>query len=154
MAGVRFHHRSVMEYLAAERLTYLREQRMPLKSLRRLIFAETKGKVIVRPSKRPVAAWLALNIPSIFELLRDHEPEVLLNEGDPEALSLAQRKEILRAFANIYYSSGWRGMDVHPFQVERFASSDLADEIRQLWQGEWRILKFGCCLLASLVLEI
>lgn len=145
---VRFHHRSVMEYLAAERLTYLREQRMPLKSLRRLIFAETKGKVIVRPSKRPVAAWLALNIPSIFELLRDHEPEVLLNEGDPEALSLAQRKEILRAFANIYYSSGWRGMDVPSIQVERFASSDLADEIRQLWQGgvenpEVRLLLIG-----------
>ena len=145
---VRFHHRSVMEYLAAERLTYLREQRMPLKSLRRLIFAETKGKIIVRPSKRPVAAWLALNIPSIFELLRDNEPEVLLNEGDPEALSLAQRKEILRAFANRYCSSGWRGMDVPSIQVERFASADLADEIRQLWQGgvenpEVRLLLIG-----------
>ena len=130
---VRFYHRSAMEYLAAERLTYLREQRMPLKSLRRLIFAETKGKIIVRPSKRPVAAWLALNIPSIFELLRDNEPEVLLNEGDPEALSLPQRKEILRAFAKRYCSSGWRGMDVPSIQVERFASADLADEIRQIW---------------------
>ena len=145
---VRFHHRSVIEYLAAERLTYLREQRMPLKALRRLIFAETKDKIIVRPSKRPVAAWLALNIPSIFELLRDNEPEVLLNEGDPEALSLAQRKEILRAFANRYCSSGWRGMDVPSIQVERFASADLADEIRQLWQGgvenpEVRLLLIG-----------
>jgi len=130
---VRFHHRSVMEFLAAERLTYLREQRMPLKALRRLIFAETKDKIIVRPSKRPVAAWLALNIPSIFELLRDNEPEVLLNEGDPEALSLAQRKEILRAFAKRYCSSGWRGMDVPSIQVERFASADLADEIRKIW---------------------
>jgi hypothetical protein len=96
---VRFHHRSVMEFLAAERLTSFREQKVPIKSIKRLIFAETKGKIIVRPSKRPVAAWLALNIPSIFESLRDNEPEVLLNEGDPEALSLAQRKEILRAFA-------------------------------------------------------
>jgi len=130
---VRFHHRSVMEFLAAERLTYFRKQKVSLKSIKRLIFAETKGKIIVRPSKRPVAAWLALNIPSIFELLRDNEPEVLLNEGDPEALSLAQRKEILRAFARRYCSSGWRGMDVPSTQVERFASADLEEEIRQIW---------------------
>ena len=58
---VRFHHRSVAEYLAAERLLTLRKQGMPFRALKRLLFAETKGRTIVRPSKRPVAGWLALH---------------------------------------------------------------------------------------------
>ncbi len=84
---VRFHHRSVVEYLATERLRALRAMGMSFRALRRLIFAQTKGKTIVRPSKRPIAGWLALTENRIFKMLRDNEPAVLLDEGDPEALS-------------------------------------------------------------------
>lgn len=92
---VRFHHRSVAEYLAAERLIAFRRQGMPFRALKRLLFAETKGNTIVRPSKRPVAGWLALQEDGIFELLRDNEPAVLLDEGDPESLTQTQRNQAL-----------------------------------------------------------
>lgn len=90
---VRFHHRSVVEYLAAERLRVLRHRGMPFRALKRLLFAQTKGKTIVLPSKRPIAGWLALAEARIFEMLRDNEPAVLLDEGDPEALSPSQRNQ-------------------------------------------------------------
>ncbi|WOI53048.1 hypothetical protein [Parvularcula sp. LCG005] len=132
---VRFHHRSVAEYLAAERLIALRRQGMPFRALKRLLFAETKGKTIVRPSKRPVAGWLALQEDGIFELLRDNEPAVLLDEGDPESLAQTQRNQALRAYAERYGPGGWRGLQVPHIQVHRFASKELADEIDGIWRS-------------------
>ena len=131
---VRFHHRSVFEYLAAERLKTLVESgRMSLRALQRLLFANTKGKTIVRPSMRPIAGWLALSHPRIFEKLRDHEPTVLLNEGDPESLTQHQRNQALRAYVKRYGMGGWRDLRTPPIQIQRFASPELAYEINHLW---------------------
>ncbi|MFM9797853.1 NACHT domain-containing protein [Aeromonas dhakensis] len=132
---VRFHHRSVAEYLAAERLRALRIHGMPFRALKRLLFAETKGKTIVRPSKRAVAGWLALQEDGIFELLRDNEPTVLLDEGDPESLTQTQRNQALRAYAERYGLGGWRGLQVPDIQVHRFASNELAEEIDRIWRS-------------------
>lgn len=132
---VRFHHRSVAEYLAAERLIVLRRQGMPFRALKRLIFAETRSNTIVRPSKRPVAGWLALQENGIFELLRDNEPAVLLDEGDPESLTQIQRNQALYAYSERYGSSGWRGLQVPHIQVHRFASNELAEEIERIWRN-------------------
>ena len=131
---VRFHHRSVVEYLAAERLRALLARGMSFRDLKRLIFTQTRGKTIVRPSKRPIAGWLALAEARIFEMLRDNEPAVLLDEGDPEALSPSQRNQALRAYVERYGLGGWRGLSVPHIQVHRFASPELADDIRQLWE--------------------
>ena len=130
---VRFHHRSVVEYLAAERLRALRARGMSFRALKRLIFAQTKGKTIVCPSKRPIAGWLALSEDGIFEMLRDNEPTVLLNEGDPEALSQSQRNQALHTYVERYGQGGWRGLSVPRIQVYRFASPELADAVSQLW---------------------
>ncbi|SDR00213.1 hypothetical protein [Pseudovibrio sp. Tun.PSC04-5.I4] len=132
---VRFHHRSVTEYLASERLITLRRQGMPFNALKRILFAETKGKTIARPSKRPIAGWLALHENRVFELLRDHEPAVLLDEGDPESLTQKQRNQALSAFANRYGVGGWRGIQVPQIQVHRFATRELASDIDRIWKG-------------------
>jgi hypothetical protein len=130
---VRFHHRSVAEYLAAKRLLDMRKKGMTARILQQLIFAETKGNTIVRPSKRPVAGWLALEENMIFKLLRDHEPAVLLSEGDPESLTTFQRAEALRAYVKRYGKGGWRGLEIPQIQIHRFASAELALEINRLW---------------------
>lgn len=131
---VRFHNISIAEYLAAERLSYMRKNGMPFRALKRLIFAETKGKTIVRPSKRPLAGWLALKEDRFYELLRDHEPSVLLDNGDPESLSSTQRSQALRAYSQHYGTGGWRGLRVPYIQIHRLASPDLATEISSIWQ--------------------
>ena len=130
---VRFHHRSVAEYLTAERIKFLRDRGMTASALRRLIFAQTRGKTIVRPSKRPIAGWLALADTMIFETLRDHEPAVLLVEGDPETLTPSQRNQALRAYVERFGQGGWRGLDVPHIQIHRFASPELAEEMKRLW---------------------
>lgn len=130
---VRFHHRSVAEYLAAERIKALRARGMPASALKRLIFAQTKGKIIVRPSKRPIAGWLALAEDMVFETLRDHEPAVLLTEGDPESLTLSKRSQALCSYVERYSKGGWRGLTVPHIQIHRFASPELAAEINRLW---------------------
>lgn len=132
---VRFHHRSVAEYLAAGRLWTLLGRGMPFRSLKRLLFAETKGKIIVRPSKRPIAGWLALKDDRIFEMLRDNEPAVILNEGDPESLTSIQRNQALQAYVERYGKGGWRGQSIPHIQIHRFASSELASEINLLWDA-------------------
>lgn len=130
---VRFHHRSIAEYLAAGRIRTLRANGMTTRALKRLIFTETKGKLIARPSKRAIAGWLALDEDMVFETLRDHEPAVLLTEGDPESLTLPRRKEALRAYVERYGKGGWRGLSVPHIQINRFADSELAEEINRLW---------------------
>lgn len=130
---VRFHHRSVMEFLAAERVRALRSRGMTARALKRLLFAATRGNTIARPSKRAIAGWLALDDDTVFEMLRDHEPDVLLTYGDPESLSLPKRVQALRAYAKRYGDSGWRGLSVPHIQIHRFASPELADEINRLW---------------------
>ncbi|MCY3769984.1 MAG: ATP-binding protein [Gammaproteobacteria bacterium] len=134
---VRFHHRSVTEYLAAERLRQLRGRGMPFCTLKELLFVQVHNKMVVRPSKRPIAGWLALEEKRIFEMLRDNEPAVLLEEGDPEGLSELQRKEVLRAYVEHHGRGGRRrhglGIPQHS-QVYRFASSGLAGEIIRLWK--------------------
>ena len=131
---VRFHHRSVIEYLAAEELYARLERGMPRASVHRLLFAETaQGEQVMRPSMRPVAAWLARRCDDIFEHIRDIEPTVLLDYGDPASLRPQQRIQALRAYATRYGMGGWRGLKVPYLQIHRFASPELGLEIQSLW---------------------
>jgi len=133
---VRFHHRSVVEFLAAQRLEDRVAQGMPVKAVKRLLFAETLQKVkAVRPTMRPVAAWLAASHPSIFSEVRDREPDVILDHADPESLPLPQRVDALRSYVRLYGQGGWRGLQVPRMQVLRFASPDLAEHVLDLWRA-------------------
>ena len=130
---VRFHHRSVVEYLAAYRLADRLSKGMSIKAVKRLLFAETAHTIkIIKPSMRPVAAWLAQSSSSIFEEVRNREPETLLSEGDPESLTPGQRVEALQAFVSWYGDGGWRGLKIPSLQVSRFASLDLSSTVKEM----------------------
>ena len=123
---VRFHHRSVIEFLAAKRLEALLERRMPMKSIKRLLFAETaQGGKVVRPSMRPVAAWLSLWRDSIYEEVRSREPAVLLNHGDPQSLRTGQRIETLKAYAERYGEGGCAASSFPKFRCSGLHRRDL-----------------------------
>ncbi len=130
---IRFHHRSVQEYLAAKRLLWLREQGMTTKALSRLLFAERYGVQVAVPSMRAIAAWLSLWDENIRRDLTRYEPEALLSFGDPEALSFAARTDLLREFATTYGQGGWRGIDIPIDEVRRLAHPSLAPLIHALW---------------------
>lgn len=130
---VRFHHRSVQEYLAACHLKALRNKGMSTKALFRLLFAERYGEKVVIPSMRPIAAWLALWDDSVRRELTRREPEVLLSAGDPGSLTIAARAELLRAFVAAYGEGSWRGLHIPIDEVHRLADPELGPTIRELW---------------------
>lgn len=130
---VRFHHRSIQEYLAACRLRALRDAGMSTAALFRLLFAEQYGIRVIIPSMRPIAAWLALWDERVRHELVSREPETLLSMGDPEALPIPARAHLLRAFAQAYGNGGWRGLRIPSDEARRLAHPDLANVIRELW---------------------
>jgi hypothetical protein len=132
---VRFHHRSVVEFLAAKRLDALLASGVSVKSIKRLLFSVTaQGARTVRPSMRPVAAWLALWRDAIFDDVVALDPAVLLDHGDPQSLSPAQRIRALEAYADRYGRGGWRGLETPTIQVHRFASPELAGSVTRIWE--------------------
>lgn len=131
---VRFHHRSIQEYLAAERLRKLRGAGMTARQLHRLLFADTYGEKVVVPALRPIAAWLSIHDPAVAHELLRREPEVLLQFGDPESLSIDVRRELLKAFVEAYAGGGWRGLHMPRAESRRLAKPELAAEVRAAWE--------------------
>jgi hypothetical protein len=131
---VRFHHRSVIEYLAAAQLNAMLKRGVSVKAIKRLLFVETaQGMPVVRPSMGPVAAWLALSCASIFKNIVDTDPAVILDYGDPQSLTPAQRIAALRAYVARYGDGGWRGLNRSRIQIHRFAGPELTDSVNELW---------------------
>ena len=133
---VRFHHRSVQEYLAAQRLKALRDRGMSTRALFRLLFAERYGVAVVLPSMRAITAWLALWDEAVCRELIEREPEALLSLGDPATLGIAARKDLVRRFAARYGKGGRHGLHIPIAEVGRLAHSDLASVIRECWNNE------------------
>ncbi|TIP52800.1 MAG: hypothetical protein E5X69_06925 [Mesorhizobium sp.] len=132
---VRFHHRSVLEFLAAKRLELLLSRGASIKSVKRLLFTETaQGSRAVRPSMRAVAAWLALSRDTIFDDIILLDPAVVLDHGDPQSLRPIQRVRALEAYVDRYGRGGWRGLAVPRVQVRRFASPELAQSLKRFWE--------------------
>ena len=132
---IRFHHRSVQEYLAACRLRRLRDKGMSRTALFTLLFAEVYRVDVVRPSMRAIAAWLAIWDSDVRAELIEREPEVLLSFGDPSELELEARARLLRAFVAEYGQGGWRGLDIPLEAVRRLSHPELAGVIRECWKN-------------------
>jgi hypothetical protein len=131
---VRFHHRSVVEFLAAKRLDALLARGVSIKAIKRLLFTETaQGVRTVRPSMRAVAAWLALSRDTVFDDIVAIDPAVVLDHGDPQSLRPDQRIRALDAYVSRFGGGGWRGLGAPRIQVHRFASAELSDTVKRLW---------------------
>lgn len=132
---VRFHHRSVVEYLSAYRLNRLSEAGMKRRSVMRLLFSVTRqGKEVVKPTMRPIAAWLALKQHQIFEEVVAREPEVMLQHGDPESLPPSTRVRVLQAFVTRYGRGGYRGIETPSIQVVRFSCPEVRAAASAIWR--------------------
>ena len=133
---VRFHHRSVIEFLASERLKVLIGRGLNVRALRRLIFCISPDNLkLVKPTMKPVAAWLSKTHEVIFNEICENQPEILLEYGDPESLTVHQRKRAISSYVNLYGAGGWRGIRIPSIQTHRFASADLSDELLRLWNS-------------------
>lgn len=129
---VRFHHRTVREYLAARWLKRLIDEGKSRRSIEGLLFAIWYGRDVVIPSMRPIAAWLALWDERVRNRLRTIAPEVLIKNGDPSVLEIEFRKSLLIGFADRYADHQYTGTSFDITMVRRLADPKLASTVNDL----------------------
>ncbi|WP_441229549.1 hypothetical protein AB7828_04935 [Tardiphaga sp. 215_C5_N2_1] len=129
---VRFHHRSVREYLTAEWLHTLLVDEGSREKIEGLFFRKQYGIEVIVPTLRPVLPWLAVLDRRILDKVVDLAPEVLFEGGDPSKLPLETRRRILRQTCE-QLALPAHGRSVTEYEaVQRFANPDLAHDIGAL----------------------
>ena len=129
---VRFHHRSVREYLTAEWFAHLLKKETSRRRIEELFFREQYGLEVVVPVMRPILPWLAIFDEKIRDRIRRIAPEVLFEGGDPSQLPLETRRQILHQVCD-QLVSGTSNRSMSDYAaVQRFANADLTSDIKNL----------------------
>jgi hypothetical protein len=134
---VRFHHRSVLEFLAATEIDHMvASGALAVSAAKRMLFSlSDTQKLLPKPSMRPVAGWLAMMRPEFFDTVLEVEPSTLLLYGDPESLSEEQCVQALRAYVKRHGAGQWRGLEMPSLQLERLARQPLHQVILEAWSA-------------------
>ena len=131
---VRFHHRTVREYLTAEWLSDLLARETSRRKIEALLFRNQYGLEVAVPTMRPILPWLALLDDKVRERLRSVAPEVLFEGGDPSRLPFETRRTILYEVCEQLASGASRWSATDYDAVQRFSNADLAEDIRRLFR--------------------
>ena len=129
---VRFHHRTMREYLAAKWLLGLIDGGLPRRKLEAALFPTTPTGRIVPAHLAATAAWMAIEDSSILKKMLELAPQHLIDEGDPDGLSPETRGEVLRAYVEKFQG---RQHSYHRFDragLGRFAAAGLSTTINEL----------------------
>lgn len=108
---VKFHHRSIREYLAAQWVAKQLEHGVPLQRLQGLFAGRPFGEPVLVSSRRAVLSWLAAINVKVREWVVGSFPEILFYEGDPQSWD---RPSVDKAFAN-YIEASKRGLQLNWF---------------------------------------
>lgn len=132
---VRFHHRSIAEYLASSWLSDRLKNNCPFPEIEALLFRRSHERDVVIPSRAPLAAWLSAGEGIHHQRIRDRvlrsKPELLIQHGDPEMLPLETRKALLRALVDRYSDRKTARVGTDNDLLRRLAHADLAGDISQ-----------------------
>ncbi|NHZ44953.1 NACHT domain-containing protein [Massilia aquatica] len=131
---VRFHHRSVKEYLAAQWFLKLLSQEVSRRRVEELFFREQYGIEVVVPSLRPLLPWLTMVDDRILARVRRVAPEIVFEGGDPVQLPADVRSSILGQMCDQLASGESRRSLADFAAIQRFAAPDLTDTLRCLVQ--------------------
>lgn len=133
---VRFHHRRVVEYLAARWFSKRMEEGCPIRALEQVLFADSDGRRMLRRSLAPVTAWLCNGNDGWNEDIRswvlEAAPEIHLEYGDAAALPLEYRRSLLKAW--VQRNAGRKRVWVRssPDALRRLSDARLASDISEL----------------------
>ena len=130
--AVRFHHRTVREYLTAEWLHELIRGASSRFKIENLFFRTQYGLEVINPSMRPVLPWLALLDERICTRLAEVAPEVFFEGGDPGQLPLSIRRSVLRKACEHLAQPAHSSTMTDYSAVQRFAHHDLTEDIKEL----------------------
>ncbi|QPS06910.1 hypothetical protein I6G66_21745 [Delftia acidovorans] len=132
--SVRFHHRSVLEYLAAQWFHKLLKQEVSRQRVEALFIREQYGLQVVTPSLRGLLPWLAMSDPRILARVQQVAPEIVFEGGDPQMLPSNVRSAILADVCK-QMAAGTLDRTSAPFSaIQRFAAPDVSEAVRRLIQ--------------------
>jgi hypothetical protein len=134
----------VRAYLAARWLQRLRKSNLSQQELFDLLFAQTYGVEVIKPTMQETAAWLSLWDENVAKQVARRQPSLLLTAGDPATLSQQTRESLLdRIIEQI--ASGEQVPLLDRDSLKRFCRPDLAQAVRKLWvahQGHTEACRF------------
>ena len=130
---VRFHHRTVREYLTAEWLKELLDRETSRRKIEYLLFREQYGQEVIVPTMRPVLVWLILLDDKIRERALAISPELIFEGGEPKALPFVIRQKILRDLCETLHAGVMRSSPSDYRAVQRFADKDIAADVKALF---------------------
>ena len=126
--AVRFRHREVREFLAAEWFRQLLQEGNARHAVENLIFREQYGKKFIAPRLRPILPWLILMDENIRKRAVALHPEIPIEGGDPARLPLPERKKILVDVLQQIVRDESAGSAQDNAAIARIAQPDLTDE--------------------------
>jgi hypothetical protein len=135
LGRARFHNDNqgvVRGYLTARWLHRLRKCNLSQTGLSELLFAQTYGIDVIKPSMQETAAWLSLWDKNIAREVARRNPFLLFTAGDPATLSRQARESLLRQVIT-RIAAGERVPTLDFDSLKRFSRPDLADMVRKLW---------------------
>jgi len=130
--SVRFHHRSVREFLTAKWLVDLLKRHASRPRIESLFLQEQYGIQVVVPTMRAILSWLVLFDGKIREKVCKIEPEIIFEGGDPSKLPMNTRRDVLRIVCKKMASKTSRRSVDDYSSVQRFANTDIAKDIKSL----------------------
>lgn len=129
---VRFRHRSVREYLTAEWFDELLKRETSRRNIEAYFFRKQFGLDIIAPTLRPILPWLILWDEKIRGRVLKSAPEILFEGGDPSRLPVAVRRSVLRDVCKQMTSNITGRIMRDKAAVQRFANTDLTDDVLTL----------------------
>ncbi|MEK7725509.1 MAG: hypothetical protein AAB336_14245, partial [Acidobacteriota bacterium] len=133
---VRFHHRTVKEYLCAKWYRSL----LDLGVSKRLVVAEFFKKqfdvTVVPPSRRPILPWLLLLDDDIRDMAIKFAPEVFLEGGDPTKIPIHIKRVILTKICDSFFEKNGHHVNFDSDAMKRFAVTELSEIIHRFLANE------------------
>ena len=129
---VRFRHREVREFLAAQWFVDLLQKHNSRQAVESLIFREQYGEIIISPRLRPLLPWLILKDEKIRNRALSIHPEIAVEGGDPACLPLHERETILNGILSGIVQEDKRSSAQSTSAIVRIAQPDLTAETHSL----------------------
>jgi len=129
---VRFHHRSVREFLTSKWILQLLDNDSR-REVENLFFRVQYEEEVLTPKLRPIIPWVAIFNDQFQEKALRIAPEVLLEGGDPSKFPASVRSQILK---NLCQKMADHQNHHHSFDItalERFSNSDIEQTVSHLF---------------------
>ena len=129
---IRFANRELRDFLAAEHFDRSMRSRAHSEQTIGVLFAEGIGPRSIPQSTEHVLGWLSTFNSRVREIVAKTRPALLIETGDPLALSLGDKELVLRNYAKLYDTLNVRPERVNRDDIKRFAHGDLSTIVGEL----------------------